>query len=79
VKEKEKKKWAESSGGPSYYIKTASALGYSLAKTVVAAYLSGRISSRNASDILNVKVNNMKKLGEQVGLAGVVGEKKNAQ
>ena len=73
-KEIERKRWKESDGGPSYYLKAASMLGYSLTKTVIAAYLSGSISARDASHILSVKVNNMQKLGEVVGMPGIVGE-----
>jgi len=67
-KEKKDQKMRDSEGGPSYYRKTASNLGHSLIRTVVAAYLNGTVSARDATDILSVKINNMRNLAKEVGL-----------
>jgi len=66
--QRERKKQKESDSGPSYYRTRAVALGYSFTQTVISGYLSGSISVRDASSVLNVKANNLRRLGEIAGL-----------
>ncbi len=56
------------SGPVDYSIKMAAQNGYMFTKTVVAGFLSGSVSGRDASELLNVKINNFGKLGKAVGL-----------
>ena len=67
-KERERLKMKNSEGGPSYYVTSAASIGYAFTQIVVSGYLSGSISGRDASSVLNVKVNNLRQLGEVVGI-----------
>lgn len=68
------KRWQEESrkekkGGPvDYSVKMAAQNGHMFTKTVIAGFLSGAVSGRDASELLNVKINNFSKLGKAVGL-----------
>ena len=67
-KDRERLKQKKSEGGPSYYVTSAASLGYTFTQIVVSGYLSGNISGRDASSVLNVKVNNLRQLGEVAGI-----------
>lgn len=54
--------------GPSYYVTTLAKNGYSFTQTVVSAFISGEVSGRDASSLLDVKVNNIYRLGETAGI-----------
>lgn len=68
-REREMERMRQTEGGPSYYLTTAVKNGYSFTKTVVSAYYSGNIYGNEASSLLNVKVNNLGRLGETVGIS----------
>jgi len=53
-------------GGPAYGLRMALANGYQFARVVLGAYKQGRISGRDASNLLHVKVNNIPRLEAQV-------------
>lgn len=55
-------------GGPTYYVTKAAQNGHLFTRTIIGGFLSGTISGRDASELLNVKLNNFAKLGEAVGL-----------
>ena len=67
-KKREKRRFSKSKGGPSYYVITLSQNGYAFTETVVGAYAGGSISGRDASALLNVKTNNIHKLGQTAGI-----------
>ncbi|NLW46304.1 MAG: ImmA/IrrE family metallo-endopeptidase [Firmicutes bacterium] len=62
--EKEK----ERDGGPSFYVTKLSHNGYLYTQTVIGAYLSGKVSGRDASSLLGVKLNHFSKLAAQAGI-----------
>ncbi len=69
VKQRWEERRKEEKGGPvDYSIKMAARNGHMFTKTVLAGFLSGTISGRDASQLLNVKINNFTKLGKTVGL-----------
>ena len=53
-------------GGPSYYALATMRNGRSFTRLVLSAYYTGAIYGREASSLLNVKVNNFAKLAERV-------------
>lgn len=55
----------EKKGGPSYYLTKVSHNGLLYTQTVIGAYMGGRISGRDASSLLSVKLNNLSKLASQ--------------
>ncbi|MDD5618613.1 MAG: ImmA/IrrE family metallo-endopeptidase [Candidatus Omnitrophica bacterium] len=61
----EKKKAKEREGGPSYYTKMVTYNGLSFTQMVIGAYSSGKLAGRDASSLLDVKINNFKKLSEK--------------
>jgi Zn-dependent peptidase ImmA (M78 family) len=63
-KKEEKRKQKEKDGGPSYYTKMITYNGLAFTQTVFGAYSGGKLSGRDASSLLNVKLNNFKKLSE---------------
>lgn len=71
VKARERYRMKSSKGGPSYYVTTAAKVGYAFTQTVVSAFMSGAISGRDASSLLNVKVNNLRRLGKVAGIPSV--------
>jgi len=73
IKRKERRKMKSSKGGPSYYVTTVSQNGYAFTQTVIGAFVGGAISGRDASSLLNVKVNNLHQLGETAGIFSKAG------
>ena len=73
IKRKERRKMKSSKGAPSYYITTVSQNGYAFTQTVIGAFAGGAISGRDASSLLNVKVNNIHRLGETAGIFSKAG------
>lgn len=67
-KKQELAKLRSSKGGPSYYTTTLSKNGYAFTQTVISGFMSGSVSGRDASSLLEVKINNIAKLGEKAGL-----------
>jgi Zn-dependent peptidase ImmA (M78 family)/DNA-binding XRE family transcriptional regulator len=67
IKEILKLKLKEKAGGPSYYTTILMNNGHSFTRTVLGAYGGGNISGRDASSLLNVKVNNLGKLAVETG------------
>jgi len=63
-----REKLRNTDGGPSPYVTSVSHNGRSFTQTIVSGYLEGSISGRDASALLNFKVNNLKKLGRTAGL-----------
>lgn len=68
--EHHQKQKAKKGGGPRYGLKMALANGYYFTRVVVGAYKQGRISGRDASSLLHVKVNNIPSLEVQVYPSG---------
>ncbi len=64
----QRERMKSSEGWPPYYVTTAARLGYAFTRTVVSGFMSGAISGRDASSLLNVKVNNLRRLGEVAGI-----------
>lgn len=64
----EKIRMKEIKGWPSYYTMKIFNNGYSFTKTVVSAFENGAISGREASSLLDVKVNNIPKLAVTAGI-----------
>lgn len=73
LKKDEKRRMKASKGGPSYYVTTAAKNGYAFTQTVVGAFMGGSISGRDASSLLNAKINNFHRLGETVGIFAKAG------
>jgi Zn-dependent peptidase ImmA (M78 family) len=67
-KRDEIKKMKSSKSFPSYYTTTVSSNGYAFTQTVVGAYVGGALSGRDASSLLNVKINNLHRIGETAGV-----------
>lgn len=67
-KTKEKIKLKEIKGWPSYYTMKIFNNGYSFTNTVVSAFENGAISGREASSLLDIKVNNIPKLAVTAGI-----------
>jgi len=55
-------------GGPSYYRLKLVNDGYAFTKTVLSAYQSGRLSGRDTSSLLGVKLNKMEKLAALIAM-----------
>ncbi len=68
LKDRERERMKSSEGGPSPYVTAVARLGYTFTRTVVSGFMSGAISGRDASSLLNVKVNNLRRLGEVAGI-----------
>jgi Zn-dependent peptidase ImmA (M78 family) len=68
-KAREREKLRSSEGGPSFYRIKAFNNGYSFTRTVLSAYESGLISGRDASGLLDVKINRMGKLAARMGMS----------
>jgi Zn-dependent peptidase ImmA (M78 family) len=67
-KERETRRMKERGRGPSYYVSKIFNNGYSFTETVVTAFSSGAISGREASGLLDVKVNNLPRLATTAGI-----------
>lgn len=67
-KTREKIRMKETKGWPSYYTMKIFNNGYSFTNTVVSAFENGAISGREASGLLDIKVNNIPKLAVTAGL-----------
>jgi Zn-dependent peptidase ImmA (M78 family)/transcriptional regulator with XRE-family HTH domain len=65
---RERQKMKSSKGGPSYYVTSVARNGYAFSQTVIGAFLAGDVSGRDASSLLDVKVNNLRRLGEAAGM-----------
>lgn len=63
-----KQKMKERPGGPSYYVTKIMNNGLSYTRTVLSAYGDSTITSRDASALLNVKLNNLPKLATKTGI-----------
>jgi Zn-dependent peptidase ImmA (M78 family) len=68
LKRKEKQKNKERDGGPSYYVTKISNNGLLYTQTVIGAYQGGHILGRDASSLLEVKINNLSKLAGHAGI-----------
>lgn len=68
IKKQERLKMKTKDGGPSYYRIKAFNNGYSFTQTIVSVYESGSISGREASSLLDVKINNIRKLAKSAGM-----------
>lgn len=66
--EAERKKQRETEGGPSYYLQKLHSNGRRLTQVVLSASASERITLRDASLLLGVKVNHLAKLAQQAGI-----------
>ena len=69
-KRMERRRMKAAEGGPSYYTRKVFNNGYSFTQTVVSAYESGAISGREASGLLDVKVNHIGRLASTAGMPG---------
>ena len=69
-KRMERRRMKAAGGGPSYYTRKVFNNGYSFTQTVVSAYESGAISGREASGLLEVKVNHIQRLASTAGMPG---------
>ncbi len=65
-----KKEKQRASGGGDWYRTMVASNGYNFTRTVVSAFVAGVISGRDASSLLNVKVNNIGRLAETAGIPG---------
>jgi Zn-dependent peptidase ImmA (M78 family)/transcriptional regulator with XRE-family HTH domain len=65
---RERQRLKSSKGGPSYYVTSVARNGYAFTQTVVGAFMSGDILGRDASSLLDVKVSNLRRLGEAAGM-----------
>lgn len=68
IKAREQQEMRSSSSVPIYYWMTLSNNGYAFTQTVISAFMSGKLPGRDASSLLNVKINNFGKLGEKAGI-----------
>ena len=68
IKEQRRSKMKARDGGPSYYVTKAFNNGYAFTQTIVSAYESGSVSGREASGLLDVKINNIRKLANSAGM-----------
>jgi len=67
-KARERERLKMSKGGPSYYVTSVAKNGYAFTQTVVGGFMTGAISGRDASALLNVKVDKFRRLGETAGI-----------
>ena len=67
-KKKERLQMKAKGRGPSYYRTKAFNNGYLFTQNVISAFESGAISGREASGLLDVKVNNIRKLADAAGM-----------
>jgi Zn-dependent peptidase ImmA (M78 family)/DNA-binding XRE family transcriptional regulator len=65
-KQREKQRHREQKGGPGYYIIKSMNNGYSFCKTVIAAYQGGKLSGRDTSHLLGVKLNKLFKVADAI-------------
>jgi Zn-dependent peptidase ImmA (M78 family) len=63
----ERQRLKEAGGGPSYYSRRVFNNGYSFTRAVASAFESGALSGREASGLLNVKVNHIRRLASAAG------------
>jgi len=68
VKEKERQRMKSTEGGPSYYVRKVFNNGYSFTQTVISAFDSGAITGRDASNLLDVKISNIRRLASAAGM-----------
>lgn len=67
-KEKERQRMKSTEGGPSYYVRKVFNNGYSFTQTVISAFDSGAITGRDASNLLDVKISNIRRLASAAGM-----------
>jgi Zn-dependent peptidase ImmA (M78 family) len=74
VRARVKERWQQESiqkksGWAKHSVKMASRNGHLFTRTVINGFRSGNISGRDASELLNVKINHFPRLAQEVGLA----------
>lgn len=67
-KERERQRMKSTEGGPSYYVRKVFNNGYSFTQTVISAFDSGAITGRDASNLLDVKISNIRRLASAAGM-----------
>jgi Zn-dependent peptidase ImmA (M78 family)/DNA-binding XRE family transcriptional regulator len=67
-KERERQRMKSTEGGPSYYVRKVFNNGYSFTQTVISAFDSGAITGRDASNLLDVKISNIRRLASVAGM-----------
>lgn len=66
IQKKKKEKMKDNTSWPDYYIKKISNNWYSYTNTVLNAYVKGNILATDLSNLLNLKVNHLKKMREKL-------------
>ncbi len=64
----ERQRMRNAGGGPSYYVRKVFNNGYSFTQTVISAFESGAVSGRDASNLLDVKISNIRRLSFAAGM-----------
>ena len=67
-KEEKRQRMRVAESGPSYYVKKVFNNGYSFTQTVISAFESGAITGRDASNLLDVKISNIRRLASAAGM-----------
>ncbi len=68
IRDEKRRQMAVRKSGPSYYVKKLFNNGYAFTQTVISAYRNGGVSGRDASSLLEVKINHLSRLSAQAGI-----------
>jgi Zn-dependent peptidase ImmA (M78 family) len=72
-REEKRRQLAAMEKGPSYYVRKLFNNGYAFTQTVISAYRNGMVSGRDASSLLEVKINHLGELAARGGYPPVAG------
>ncbi len=73
LRDERRKRMAANKKGPSFYVKKLFNNGYAFTQTVISAYRNGAVSGRDASSLLEVKINHLARLSLQAGIPFAAG------
>jgi Zn-dependent peptidase ImmA (M78 family) len=68
IRDERRKQMVANKKGPSFYVKKLFNNGYAFTQTVISAYRNGAVSGRDASSLLEVKINHLARLSTQAGI-----------
>ncbi len=73
IRDEKRKQMTARKAGPSYYVRKLFNNGYAFTQTVISAYRNGAVSGRDASSLLEVKINHLSRLSQQAGIPFMAG------
>ena len=73
IRDEKRKQMAVNKKGPSFYVRKLFNNGYAFTQTVISAYRNGAVSGRDASSLLEVKINHLARLSIQAGIPFAAG------